>query len=78
MNNNKNIIKKIDNIVNFLIVFCLGILLGSAVMCCQIPKIIEIYNQSYINKELRINVNPPSYLFKKDTINNLDNIIKIE
>lgn len=78
MNNNKNIVKKIDNIVNFLIVFCLGIILGSTVMCCQIPKIIEIYNQSYINKEVSIKVNPPSYLFKKDTINNPNNTIKIE
>ena len=74
--NNKNIVKKIDNIVNFLIVFCLGILLGSAVMCCQIPKFIEIYNQSYINKELSIKVNSPYYQFKKDTIQN--NTIKIE
>ena len=76
MKTKKNIVKKVDNILNFLIIFCLGILLGSAVMCCQIPKIIEVYNQSYFNKEVSIKVNPPYYQFKKDTINN--NTIKIE
>lgn len=78
MNTNKNIVKRIDSIVNFLIIFCLGILTGSAVMCCQIPKFIEIYNQSYYNKEVIMKVNPPYYLFKKDTINNPNNTIKIE
>lgn len=76
MKKTKNIVKRIDSIVNFLIIFCLGILLGSAVMCCQIPKFIEVYNQSYFNKEVSIKVNPPYYQFKKDTIQN--NTIKIE
>lgn len=76
MKKTKNIVKRIDSIVNFLIIFCLGILFGSAVVCCQIPKIIEVYNHSYFNKEVSIKVNTPYYQFKKDTIQN--NTIKIE